>query len=443
MDFKSKLATLPQPKPVEPSPLGSQEAAPPASARAVTLADLREKMANILADAAPAGRPLLALPLGAEGLPCVLPFVREERASGPLFRRHQVLERSHHVGRMPVDAAATSQAELLGLLALDPRVSCVDPRRALYFDTETTGLGGGAGVLAFLIGLAWFDDDLRLHSEQLLLRSPAQELPLLEAFAERLEAAELLVSYNGKAFDLPLLNGRMVMNHRPKLPERAHLDLLHVARRLHKSRLGPCRLIGLESEVLGFVRGPDIAGVDIAPRYAHFLRSGDESALEAVVEHNAWDVVSMAALVGLYGEPFDMLHERDLLGLARTLKRARAFDQAERAAATALERGAGPEARRARGEIAKARGDRAQALAHFEAFVAEVDDPAIRLELAKLYEHHVRAPISALGWVEQGTSEDSGRAELRRARLAAKISKAAQPARSRASARKKPGDPGT
>ena len=434
MDFKSKLATLPRPKPAEPLPV-----------RASTLAELREKMAEILENPGLAPQPLPSSFADADAnLGWVLPFVREERDSGPLFRRHQVLEPSHHVGRMPVDAAATSRAELLGLLALDPRVSAADPRRALYFDTETTGLGGGAGVLAFLVGLAWFDDELRLHSEQLLLRSPAQELPLLEAFAERVEASDLLVSYNGKAFDLPLLNGRMVMNRRPKLPERAHLDLLHVARRLHKSRLGACRLISLESEVLGFVRGPDIAGVDIAPRYAHFLRSGDESALEAVVEHNAWDVVSMAALVGLYGEPFELLHEHDLLGLARTLKRARAFDEAERAARVALERGAGPEARRAHGEIAKARGDRAQALAHFEAFAAEVDDPAVRLELAKLYEHHVRAPISALGWVDLGTGEDTEQAERRRARLAEKISKAAQPAspRSRrARAAKKPSEP--
>lgn len=417
MDFKSKLATLPRPT---PAPTKGNDA--PGQGR--SLAELRQKMAEILA-ASRSPAELCALP--APPLPCalgqVLPFVREERRTGPLFRRHQILARSHHVGRMPVDAAASSRAELLGLLALDPRISAADPRRALYFDTETTGLGGGAGVLAFLIGLAWFDAEFRLHSEQLLLRSPAEELPLLEAFAERLEACDLLVSYNGKAFDLPLLNGRMVMNRRAKFADRAHLDLLHVARRLHKSRLGVCRLISLESDVLGFERGPDIAGIDIAPRYAHFLRTGDESALEQVVEHNAWDVVSMAALVGLYGEPFDLLHEQDLVGLARTLKRARAFDEAERAASVALERGAGPEARRAHGEIAKARGDRAQALAHFEAYAAEVDDPRVRLELAKLYEHHVREPGSALGWAAQGTSEGSAQAEKRRARLSGKIAR--------------------
>lgn len=426
MDFKHKLARLSPPKPGEAHPEVSPEpGSVGAPARAGALAELRQKMAEILESSAlrpnPARPPAGAL----EGAPDFgLPFTREERESGPLFRRHQILMPSHHVGRMPVDAAASSRAELLGLLALDPRVSASDPRRALYFDTETTGLGGGAGVLAFLVGLAWFDDELQLHAEQFLLRSPGEELPLLEALTERVERADLLVSYNGKAFDLPLLNGRMVMNRRPKLPDRAHLDLLHVARRLHKTRLGACRLISLESEVLGFVRGPDIAGIDIAPRYAHFLRTGDDSVLEQVIEHNAWDVVSMAALVALYGEPFELLHERDLLGLAHTLKRARAFDEAERAASAALERGAGPDARKAHGEIAKARGDRAQALLHFEAFAAEVDDPAIRLELAKLYEHHLRAPISALGWVDQGTSEASEKADRRRTRLERKISRA-------------------
>jgi len=426
MDFKDKLATLVRPKVGD-----AQRALEPSSSaeepRSGTLAELRRKMADILQNSAflPAPpRPTRSHSAG-DG-ESALPFVREERASGPLFRRHQVLSPSHHVGRMPVDAAASSRPELLGLLALDPQVSASDPRRALYFDTETTGLGGGAGVLAFLVGLAWFDDELRLHAEQFLLRSPAEELPLLEALSERVKSADLLVSYNGKAFDLPLLNGRMVMNRCPRLPERAHLDLLHIARRLHKARLGPCRLVSLESEVLGFVRGPDIAGIDIAPRYAHFLRSGDDSVLEDVIEHNAWDVVSMAALVALYGEPFDLLHERDLLGLARTFKRARAYDAAERAAVVALSRGAGPDARRAHGEIAKARGDRAQALLHFEAFAAEVDDPSVRLELAKLYEHHVRAPIDALSWVEQGTAEAPERAARRRARLEAKISKAAK-----------------
>ena len=179
----------------------------------------------------------------------------------------------------------------------------------------------------------------------------------------------------------------------------------------------------LESEVLGFVRGPDIEGGDIAARYGHFLRTGDEEALSAVVEHNAWDVVTMAALVGLYGEPFDLLASEDLVGLARTLKRARAFDDAERAATFALERGAGPGALRVRGEIHKARGDRAAALLDFEELCAELDDPSARLELAKLYEHHVKEPLRALEVTQQGTGEPEEAALRRKRRLEAKLTK--------------------
>jgi hypothetical protein len=196
---------------------------------------------------------------------------------------------------------------------------------------------------------------------------------------------------------------------------------LHVARRVHRARLASCRLVTLESEVLGFERGPDIDGGEIPARYAHFLRTGDEGALSAVVEHNAWDVASMAALVGLYGEPFDLLHPGDLVGIAKTLERARALEAAERAANTALERGAGPEGLRVRGSIARARGDRRRALADFEAFSAEVDDPKVRLDLAKLYEHFVKEPLRALELVEQGTGETPEATQKRRARLEKKL----------------------
>src|SRR3954469_6203843 len=129
MDFKSKLATLPRPNPAlhDAAPV-SPEVAP---GRASTLAELREKRAEPLeAGRAPFVRP--PLPAKDPNEPhFVLPFEREERSCGPLFRRHQTLPPSHHVGRMPVDAAAGSRAELLGLLALDPRVSAADPRRAL------------------------------------------------------------------------------------------------------------------------------------------------------------------------------------------------------------------------------------------------------------------------------------------------------------------------
>ena len=102
---------------------------------------------------------------------------------------------------MPVDAARSSRPELLALLALDPSLSGIELGGALFLDTETTGLGG-AGAIAFLLGLAWFDEQARLNVEQLLLRSPADEPALLTLLSERLARTTLLVSYNGKAFRL-------------------------------------------------------------------------------------------------------------------------------------------------------------------------------------------------------------------------------------------------
>ncbi|HTQ02635.1 MAG TPA: ribonuclease H-like domain-containing protein [Polyangiaceae bacterium] len=408
MSFKGKLERLGS------APPGAAQEPPAASARGDVLASLRRKMAEILDQPPPVPAP------PADPSRTALPFTREATAAGMLHRRRLVLPRSYHVGRVPVDAAFSAAPELLALLALDTKLGACRSPRALFLDTETTGLGSGGGVWAFLVGMAAFDAEGHLEVEQLLLQSPADEAALVERVSERVAACDFVVSYNGKTFDFPLLASRTVMCRLPPLPVRPHLDLLHVARRLHRARLGACRLVTLESEVLGFVRGPDIEGGEIPARYAHFLRTGDETALASVVEHNAWDVASMAALVGLYGEPFELLHPTDLLGMARTLKRAGAFSEAERAADTALDRGAGPEALRVRGSIAKARGERARALADFEAFSAEASDPAVRLELAKLYEHFLKVPARALEVLDQGTGESAEAEARRRTRLTRK-----------------------
>jgi len=408
MAFKDKLDRL------GPAP---PKTAPPSVAvaeRSDVLAALRRKMAKILDQPAPQPRPP-ADPSGTS-----LPFVREVTPAGVLHCRRLTLPRSHHVGRVPVDAAFSAAPELLALLALDLSLGSCRVPRALFLDTETTGLGTGGGIWAFLVGMASFDEQGRLEVEQLLLQSPADEPALVERVAARIAASDFLVTYNGKTFDLPLISSRAVMCRLPPVVRRPHLDLLHVARRLHRERLGACRLVTLESEVLGFVRGPDIEGGEVPARYAHFLRTGDETALAAVVEHNAWDVASMAALVGLYGEPFDLLHPQDLVGMARTLKRAGALSEAERAAETALQRGAGPQALRVRGSIAKARGERARALADFEAFSAEASDPSVRLELVKLYEHFLKLPGRALELLDEGTGETVEATARRRSRLTRK-----------------------
>lgn len=405
MDLKSKLGLLRPP----PAPAGGD-----------TLAFLRAQMQSILGREPRPSTPQLP---SVESELLELPFVPHETPLGTLHYRRERLRRSHHIGRMPVDAALAARAEMLSLLALDPALASAAPERALYLDTETTGLAG-SGTIAFLVGLAYFDEG-QLVIEQLLLKEPSEERSLLARVAEQIEQASSLVTFNGKAFDLPMLAGRYVMNRLPQPPPRPHLDLLHIARRLHRSRMGSCTLRAVEADVLGFVRDADIDGADVAPRYGHYLRTGDESVLVSVVEHNSWDVVSMAALVGLYGEPLGALHQDDLVGLARTYRRARAFDHADAAAELAVSRGAGPEGLRVRGEIAKARGDRRRALEDFEALASSVDDASARLELVKLYEHFVKEPRRALEVLAQGTGEEPEALERRRLRLERKAERPA------------------
>jgi hypothetical protein len=200
---------------------------------------------------------------------------------------------------------------------------------------------------------------------------------------------------------------------------------LHVARRLHKSRNIGARLGAVEREVLGFVRENDVPSGEVSACYLHFLRTSDPRALIGVVEHNAWDVLSMASLVGLYGEPLDgtQLAADDLVGVARTLKRAGSMDLAFDIAERAVAAGAGNEGTRARAEIAKARGDKARALADFEALAGSVDDPKVRLELAKLYEHHAKDAARALAVARAGTGEPEERRAHRAARLERKMQK--------------------
>jgi uncharacterized protein YprB with RNaseH-like and TPR domain len=355
-----------------------------------------------------------------------LPFTAEETALGILHRRVLRLAPSHRVGRMPTRAAREADAVLLSLLALDPALATLDVTAALYLDTETTGLAGGTGTVAFLVGLAAFDES-GLFVEQLLVRNLGEEAPMLSHLRGRIEAASALVTFNGKSFDMPLLRTRYMMSRLPPPPDRPHLDLLHVARRVHRSRKaggGASKLTKLEERVLGYVREGDVPSGEVSQRYLDFLRGGSEAALLGVIEHNAQDVLSMVALVALYGEP---LHEAgslapaDLVGVADTLRRAGAHGRALEAATLATDRGAGHDALRARARIARAMGQRDRALADLETLLAEVDCPSARLDLAKLYEHHVKDAERALALVERGVAEDEAGVTKRKTRLGRKV----------------------
>ena len=176
-------------------------------------------------------------------------------------------------------------------------------RGALFIDTETTGLSGGAGTLAWLVGLAWFETSSdgcgeELVLEQLVMSRMRDEAELLDLLRPRMEAAEVLVSFNGKSFDVPLIETRYVLNRRRAPPRRLHLDMLHPSRRVFGVGLEDVRLPTLERSVLGFVREDDIPSEHVPAVWFEHLRTGRLDDVMRVARHNAWDLLSLVALSG-------------------------------------------------------------------------------------------------------------------------------------------------
>lgn len=169
---------------------------------------------------------------------------------------------------------------------------------ALFLDTETTGLAGGTGTYAFLVGLGVFTPT-HFVVKQLLMRDYNEELALLYLLEQELQQKDTVISFNGKTFDLPLLQTRFTISRLGFLGAsgKKQVDLLHMSRRLWKHKLESCSLGSLEEHILGVERMDDIPGYEIPQRYFEFLQTGDGHYLQKIVEHNFIDIVSMATLL--------------------------------------------------------------------------------------------------------------------------------------------------
>jgi hypothetical protein len=250
-----------------------------------------------------------------------------------------------------------------------------DPSKWLFLDTETTGLAGGTGTYAFLIGLAWWDAGA-LQVEQLFMRDFGEEHAILHEVAARLAERPVLVTFNGKSFDWPLLENRFTMTRSIAVPRlAAHLDLLHPARALWKLRLGSVRLVELERHVLdatrmGWHREEDVLAALIPQHYFDYLRGGPAEPLAAVVRHNQMDLRGLAALVGkidalLTRDNGPDVESLDLFGLSRYLQRRGDSQRAHSTCTQAIDLGLPKEydrqARRELALLAKRRGEHEQA----------------------------------------------------------------------------------
>src|SRR5215213_3279188 len=325
---------------------------------------------------------------------------------GDVFFTEQVYLPDHHHGIAPI--LCSSPRSLISQWANDPRLADIPLSRFAFLDTETSGLAGGTGTYAFMVGIARFMDD-HFVLRQFFMRDPAEEPAMLEAIAQFLAPAQALVTFNGKAFDAPLLATRYRLHHIPiPFEGYGHLDLLPLARRLWRDRLESRALKYLEQHILGLSRSSDeVPGYEIPWLYFDYLKSGDARPLAGVFYHNAMDVVAMAALLAHVNDviqnPYDgrVEYGLDFVALGKLFEDLGHWEEAARLFERGLQLGVGEAdfglAVKRLSILQKKRGDFEEALRLWE-------DAAVNghiyahIEMAKYYEHKCRDVSTALKW---------------------------------------------
>ncbi len=297
-------------------------------------------------------------------------------------------------------------------LSRKTRAALEDPSKWLFLDTETTGLAGGTGTYAFLVGVAWWDAG-GLQVEQFFMRDFTEEYSVLQELAARVVERPVLVTFNGKSFDWPLLESRFTMTRAIAAPRlAAHLDLLHPARALWKLRLGTVRLVELERHVLdaprlGWHREDDVESALIPQYYFDYLRGGSARPLTGIVKHNQMDLRGLAALfckinamLSDWSCSAGEVESLDLFGLSRFLQRrgdeGRAHTACAQALAIGLPADVRPKAQRELALMAKRRGEHERAAEIWQEMVADSQDAVHACEqLAIYYERHAKDFCSA------------------------------------------------
>jgi uncharacterized protein YprB with RNaseH-like and TPR domain len=227
-------------------------------------------------------------------------------------------------GKIRLNRFLPSDLEYLMTLMREPG-SVPDRDRIVFLDTETTGIQGGTGTCPFLVGIGYFVGD-EFHMVQYFIRDFDEESSMLSALAHQMQQFDLIVTYNGAAFDIPLLDTRFMLARIDNPFQRmSHFDLLFTARKLWRLGHGSCRLVALERELLSFLRGPDIPGAMIPRTYFDYLQRRSAPALESIFTHNVHDVISLAALTihasdRVTLEPAALDDPLDLYSLGRILE---------------------------------------------------------------------------------------------------------------------------
>jgi len=353
-----------------------------------------------------------------------LGFATVEGPQGACFVRDVRYGADYRHGRFAVADLAEAGA---ALSRLDPAGRAIDPSRLLFLDTETTGLGQGAGNVPFLIGVGWWDAS-GFTVRQYAIRHPGEEAAMLAMLAELLPSYTHLVTYNGRTFDWPLVKNRYVM-HRMSIPkDPSHFDFLYPSRSLWRTTMPSCRLGAVEEAKLGVFREDDVPGSMAPALYFQYLAERDASVLAGVFRHNETDIVTLMALAVHFGKllgggvDYDALTSAELLRLGLWYERL-GFEAEAREAIAALAARPAAESRAQLEEAAqfyKRRKLWSEAVRLWRALVEEGRDGRFGslepyVELAMAYEHRLKDADEALYWTDAAQRSAEARLSLARA----------------------------
>jgi len=370
-----------------------------------------------------------------------------ETAHGRHFETEKLYERHRRHGSADIGSLADLPEDLLAAIS-GGSAPLTPPTEWAFLDTETTGLAGGSGTCAFLVGIGRITPE-GFRVRQFFMRDYCEEASLLDAVARHLAPFRVLITYNGRSFDQPLLETRYRLNRsRPPFGGLEHLDLLYGARRLWKLRYESCRLVDLETQVLGFERQGDVPGALIPYLYFEYLRTGHAARMLGVFHHNATDILTLACLTGIvplaFKDPANLpfRHGAEIAGIARWLLQARELDQARTLFRRAIDAGMPDELTfRTLWDLAaleRKLGAEEQAVAMWTDLAAVRNPfriPALE-ELAKHYEHRQKDLARALETTRAALAfmdvnhEDSPALRRREQRLAGRIARPRPKARS-------------
>ena len=358
-----------------------------------------------------------------------------ETPLGKHFETEKLYARHQRYGSYDISDLIDLPHDLLDSLSAGAIPSAA-PTTWAFLDTETTGLAGGSGTAAFLIGVGSIDQE-GFRVRQFFMRDYCEERSMLHALAAYLARFDVLITYNGKSFDQPLLETRYTMcRSRHPFATMEHLDLLYGARRLYKLRFESCRLVNLENQILGLEREADVPGELIPYYYFDYLRTRHAFRLIPIFHHNVLDIVTLACLTGLIPAAFrdpagiQARHGADLLGLARWLRDSGRLEEAHSLMRRAVDLGLADRhlfaALFEAGTIEKKLGLAAAAVATFTDLSLSPNPFQARAyeELSKHYEHGERNHAMALECVRAARAiADSGPLAARQRRLEGKCAK--------------------